>query len=176
MTFAARIQSASTDPAALDALRLELIEATDPAMLDALWRGRPVEATRLWSERMEARLQLATVHDWPADEKPRLEFKPDFNGDLWMYAPTVPVDATSWKVVVHPAPGLTRDAEFALAGDVRWYDEPLSADIPCWFTYDRDCFVEIGIPGSTHPYFVRRTQSSFGRWRVRRSPQPSQRS
>lgn len=129
MTYAARIQSTSTDPAALDALRLELIVATDPTMLDA----------------------------------------------LWMYAPTVPADAPSWKVVVHPAPGLTRDAEFALAGDVRWYDEPPSADIPCWFTYDRDCFVEIGIPGSTHPYFVRRTQSSFGRWRVRRSPQPSQR-
>jgi hypothetical protein len=173
MTFAARIEGAAGDPEALQALRKELIDSTDPAMLDALWRQRPVEATRSWSEGMEARRQLARIHDWPPDRRPRLDFKPDFNGDLWMYAPASSDDPVSWRVVVHPAPGLTRHAEFARAVDVRWYDEPLDGEVPCWFTYDRDCFIEILAPGNEHPYFVRRTQSSFGRWRVRRSPQPS---
>lgn len=172
MSYAARIESVTGDTEASDALRVELAESSDPATLDAMWRERPVDATRVWTELMEARRQFSHAHDWPSATRPQFGFKPDFHGDLWMYSSSDASAASSWKVVVHPAPGLTREAEFSLAGDVRWYDQPPADDVPCWFTYDRDCFIEVLVPGRPYPYFLRRTQPSFGRWRVRRSPQP----
>jgi hypothetical protein len=148
--------------------------AVDVDAMDALWREDPGEAVRVWEHAMDAK-RIRAERDWSVASRPRTRFVPDFDGELWLVAEEGQPGAAAWRVTVHPAPGLAREAEHAVAADVRWYGERLAPppEADCWFVYDRDCFVEITVPGAEgRPFVLRRSQPSFGRWRIRRRPDP----